>query len=1309
MFANRPNSRRNSLHLTIGLLATLLPSCLAAVSVNGVSYSNVIYVDCESGNNTQDCGSVQTPCRTLVQAVSILQNDTLISIPSSTVCALNETVTISGYVNVGIAGNTNLTINCSRGQNLISGSLFLTAIRNLQLANLTFSHCSGLFNSTSRSLTSPTATDQFHVAVYVINVTNLMVHSTNFYSSPGVGLAVYDTDGNVSVVQCAFIDNRIPQNKQNTYPGGGGMLLHYSYCTPGIISCDPSTNTHNSHSNILIDGCHFSGNEASNVNTFKSIKRQQGNDTVTLGSGGGLGITFAGNSTANTMTLQNLVFCNNSGVLGGAANVLFLDNADSNTFIVTGTFMENNTASLDGGAMLIGMEFYDYAPCVSNNSVHIISTYFLSNTAKWAGGVTFYSSRTREGSNCRNTLVFQDCTWESNHAEIAAAVDIVLNAFSNLQTGYLPVPVFEECSFMNNALLSSTSEVLTGILNVQSFEVQFKSYVIFESNLGTPVYSSDSVVAVGIDTQVNFTNNTAITGGGIALIGSSVLQINPGSHLYFTNNTALELGGAIYYYGTSPSLFLYSFTCFIQYANSRVKPENWTNVTFFFENNVAAVYGHAIYATTLLPCARAYGNDSNSLSDNLHQLFIEPPFHYYNYYKHYLIATAPDWLSYRDGQYFSLSVAPGQTFETGVVAFDELNQTVQTTFHAVITNGSNATISSIYSYTTDGTLQLYGMPRQAVQLSLETTGSMKIEKTIDIYLTTCPPGYYLHPNGSHSQCLCSADSTGHTVGGIFHCNAAKFKGILHVGYWGGCLPGHDNQFVTGQCPLGFCNQSSQGLELPHTCDEVDQLLCGPRHRTGTLCGECAPHHTVHYHSKRYACGKCHYPNLGLLFYALSELLPLTLLFVVIVTFGISFTSGPANSFILFAQVLNFFDVTSLDTLQVPGAVTYLTDIYQFIFGAFNFDFFKLDIFSFCLWKNAKILDIFVFKYVTTAYALALLFIFVLAVKLIPRCYFCLQRFVFRNTVTSSLIQAMSALLIISYSQCAKVSFQILTPHTLTGENLEPKKRVVFLSGKTDYFSPDHLPYAIPAVFVLFLTTIPPGLLIFYPTLAKVITWCATCREDDEEHDKVRCVSWWNARLMPFLDSFQGCFKHNCRYFAGLYFIYRLAISMAFALSDNGMLFYFSLEVIVIVMLAFHAVMQPYQNRFYNIVDTAIFADLAIINGLSIYDFYWSQFSNASDGTIAVASSIQVVLIYLPILYMSVMVILKIGVRFRRVHRLQCIKKLNCYIPLISEHLQDGYQRMDLDEDSLPPRLYEENTRNRRNVQARYGAAARVTM
>ena len=33
------------------------------------------------------------------------------------------------------------------------------------------------------------------------------------------------------------------------------------------------------------------------------------------------------------------------------------------------------------------------------------------------------------------------------------------------------------------------------------------------------------------------------------------------------------------------------------------------------------------------------------------------------------------------------------------------------------------------------------------------------------------------------------------------------------------------------------------------------------------------------------------------------------------------------------------------------------------------------------------------------------------------------------------------------------------------------------------------------------------------------------------------------KFMPFLDSFQACFKDKYRFFAGLYFTYRIAIAL----------------------------------------------------------------------------------------------------------------------------------------------------------------------
>ena len=152
-------------------------------------------------------------------------------------------------------------------------------------------------------------------------------------------------------------------------------------------------------------------------------------------------------------------------------------------------------------------------------------------------------------------------------------------------------------------------------------------------------------------------------------------------------------------------------------------------------------------------------------------------------------------------------------------------------------------------------------------------------------------------------------------------------------------------------------------------------------------------------------------------------------------------------------------------------------------------------------------------------------------------------------------------------------------------------------------------------------------------------------------------------------------------------------------------------MIVIVILSLHAIAQPYQHPFYNVVDAAIFADLAIINGVSVYDFYLSQVADISGSTIAIISSVQVVLIYLPLLYMLVVVVLKIAIRFGRVRRHRWIRRLNHYIPLLSQQSMD-YQQIamahSINDDLIPPRLMEESARHKDQQQARYGAT-RATM
>ena len=177
-----------------------------------------------------------------------------------------------------------------------------------------------------------------------------------------------------------------------------------------------------------------------------------------------------------------------------------------------------------------------------------------------------------------------------------------------------------------------------------------------------------------------------------------------------------------------------------------------------------------------------------------------------------------------------------------------------------------------------------------------------------------------------------------------------------------------------------------------------------------------------------------------------------------------------------------------------------------------------------------------------------------------------------------------------------------------------------------------------------------------------------------------------------IDSFQGCFKDRYRFFAGLFFLYRFVISLSFAFATNAVSLYISLEMIVILMLAFHAWAQPYEKRFYNLVDTFMLSNLAIVNGLSLFNYYWVNYSTAGDKEVIVALAVQLVLIYLPILYIVTMCSLLVVTNCSRRGR-QLLYKVNMYVPLFKEddedmELYNNTEDVPFDGDHLPHRMFE---------------------
>ena len=83
------------------------------------------------------------------------------------------------------------------------------------------------------------------------------------------------------------------------------------------------------------------------------------------------------------------------------------------------------------------------------------------------------------------------------------------------------------------------------------------------------------------------------------------------------------------------------------------------------------------------------------------------------------------------------------------------------------------------------------------------------------------------------------------------------------------------------------------------------------------------------------------------------------------------------------------------------------------------------------------------------------------------------------------------------------------------------------------------------------------------------------------------------------DVFQGCFKDNFRFFAGLYFIYRIAILIFYAFSESLFQYATLAELVLLLILGAHSIVQPYKLRTHNIIDSLLFLNLAVVNGFTV--------------------------------------------------------------------------------------------------------------
>jgi hypothetical protein len=1211
---------------------------------------------------------------------------------------LGTNITFSRFESLTISGDADLnaTISC-QGDDL--AGLVFSDLAKLTITELTVVDCGAAAPNTYIS------------AIAIFRGRDVSIEGLVIEKSKGIGLMIADHQGGtVTIDSSNFIENKLPIDNP-TYRevgGGGGVYV-------GGFEQDPPDSI-----SMIFTNCTFSENIA-HTEYFDFLYTDDLGEPVTgYGLGGGVAILFNLRGLTNIDVLfSNCTFTKNEAFKGGGL-IIDIGGGDSETRNITvrveaSVFEENgcghSNTTISGGGMHVSFATQRSANIVLNE-VHIRDVDYIQNCAHFGGGLYFYSD-VEKSIDLSNSIIVEECTFEGNRAHTGSAVDITPNVFQRFSNGIRITPIFRDCRFMYNTIRANfqnqAGRIQTtygiGTLYVSLYSIILEGYNTFENNLGTAIHVVNGKVNMS-QSSVRFFQNHGRQGGAMALIGEAFVIFGPNKSYSFVNNTALGKGGGLYVQVVDNHDVTASKTCFIQYSlgSAHIIPaREWMAEVVFAGNIARGGTGHAIFATSLYPCQTINVGTREELklkTIDTSMVFSERGIDIEENadVEGHQIATEGARFILTRG--YLLKAIPGERFTHGVIILDDLNQTttVVLTANVIMPNifPSNIQLDTAFSSCVGEHIILKGMPGEAAALYLQTITPRLSYTRLMIEIVQCPPGF--KHDSALQECVCNTDE----YTGLVKCNTIEFHSRIARGFWTGLVKDAKNdsriELATSFCPLKFCNYngtdtSGPAIQLPQTYEELDEALCG-KSRTGIACGNCKPGFTTYFHSPNFLCKPVD-PTLckvGWLFYILSELVPVTVIFVTVMVLNISFTSGAVNGFIFFCQVLTSLHIEGNGFITFSPSLALLTRGYQLIYGIFNFDMFQSDYLSFCLWPNASALDMLAFKYITIVYALLLVFLVIWFMRKFHRFtkYFgtCCRI----TTVKTSVIHGVSAFLILCYSQCLKISLNLLNGYYVgTGysSDMVVSNRVT-LSGNIVHFSGEHLPYALPALFCLLTMGIfPPLLLLSYPLSNKVLAFFHL--------DESRTVNFILQkipinRLKPLLDSFQGCFKDNLRFFAGLYFLYRSVPLLLDTLIQNYSGFYTAVEVFIIIILALHAFFQPYTHRRHNRIDTLLFADLAVINAITFIHYFF--FANMTVGRqtlteyVTPTAAIQLVFIYLPLLVAVVCVLVQIWRRCCRKQGESQSRSKTKYAPLSKLKYLLGYTKKEdkFESDTLPHRL-----------------------
>ena len=232
-------------------------------------------------------------------------------------------------------------------------------------------------------------------------------------------------------------------------------------------------------------------------------------------------------------------------------------------------------------------------------------------------------------------------------------------------------------------------------------------------------------------------------------------------------------------------------------------------------------------------------------------------------------------------------------------------------------------------------------------------------------------------NYSSNRCECGDD-----VGGYIRCS--EDNGTLLARYdicvsWDSSL----KENVMGMCNYKAINNISHRvyLELPQNPDNLSSAQCGPNKREGLFCSRCKQGYAPTLHIFDSMCINCSYclPSwITLFLYLVTEILPLTLFYLLIICARINVISGPMLGYVIFCQVHITVARVHPNLMKLllyhagPFILHWNRDLLLPLAGIWNLNFFAMLLPYTCYGCDFNDLTTILFEYLSLGYIFMLL-------------------------------------------------------------------------------------------------------------------------------------------------------------------------------------------------------------------------------------------------------------------------------------------------------------------------------------------------